>query len=366
MRFMYSNLWDSGTLTYSKQHPNFPATNTRHRWHTRTWRSRYGAASSWGNFVIEAGVNDKIDFEETNGVELTATLTASTYNADTLASHIETKLEAVGASNYTVTYSDSTNKFTLASDGAGGGGIFKLRWNTGTNAATSVGTAIGFNVDADDSGALSYTADYLRIHTEEWLKLDRGGSTPAITAIIIKYNNFSTSATIQVQGNATDAWASPTYNQVITLDNDVMAHFPSSAQSLRWWRIRIRDVSNSDTYVEMGRVFLGTYFEPTQEVHINYELDPTDPSLLTFSEGGQLSTIQKTHFENKNYYFPATDEKSSFETVFNSRGTTKDLFICIDESVPNDNTFYVRIIQWDYIHMIATRWRIEVSFEELR
>lgn len=37
--FCYDNLWDLATLTPSTQNTNFPATNTQHRWVTRTWRS---------------------------------------------------------------------------------------------------------------------------------------------------------------------------------------------------------------------------------------------------------------------------------------------------------------------------------------
>ena len=59
----------------------------------------------------------------------------------------------------TVTYLDNdvTNagKFTIESDG----GTFEILWNTGTNAANSIGTTLGFSVAADDTGATSYTSD---------------------------------------------------------------------------------------------------------------------------------------------------------------------------------------------------------------
>ena len=34
-----------------------------------------------------------------------------------------------------------------------------MLWNSGANAANSIGTTIGFDVSADDTGATSYTAD---------------------------------------------------------------------------------------------------------------------------------------------------------------------------------------------------------------
>ena len=123
IKFLWDSYWDDYTITESTEHDNFPVENTQHRDFNRAWRTNYGAGSGWGRFGVTTGVNDKIDFEETNGVELTATLTQAVYDADTLAAEIETQLEAAGGSDYTVSYSDSTNKFTIESDGAGGGGV---------------------------------------------------------------------------------------------------------------------------------------------------------------------------------------------------------------------------------------------------
>jgi hypothetical protein len=39
IRFMDYNLWDTGTLTSSSELDDFPATNTRQRWHHKCWRS---------------------------------------------------------------------------------------------------------------------------------------------------------------------------------------------------------------------------------------------------------------------------------------------------------------------------------------
>ena len=154
-RIYWNNLWDDYTVTGSSEHSNFPDDNTQHRDLNKCWRSNYEAGSGWGNFLIVAGVNNRMDFEETVAAELTASLIAGTYNADELCTQIKTKLDtALGAaSTYTVTYSDATNKFTLASDRAGGGGTFKLLCQNGTNVATSTWDTIGFAITADRADA---------------------------------------------------------------------------------------------------------------------------------------------------------------------------------------------------------------------
>jgi len=64
-------------------------------------------------------------------------------------------MDALTTDNITVTYSDTTGKFTIASDGV----TLSLLWNTGTNTATTIGSDLGFTVSADDTGATSYTSD---------------------------------------------------------------------------------------------------------------------------------------------------------------------------------------------------------------
>jgi hypothetical protein len=96
-----------------------------------------------GPYVIDDS-NNYLDFKE-GGAELNAVLTLGLYTADDLAAEIETQLEAVGAADFTVTYSDTTHKFTIASDG----GSLALLCKTGTNKKISIWKTIGFKESAD-------------------------------------------------------------------------------------------------------------------------------------------------------------------------------------------------------------------------
>lgn len=109
------------------------------------------------NVTIDA-TNNKIDFEETAGVPLVATLVNAAYAPAALCTQIKTQLEAAigSASTYTVTY-ESGNVFKIASDGGGGGGILNLLCFSGANVAASAWVTIGFG-SIDLSDALDYTA----------------------------------------------------------------------------------------------------------------------------------------------------------------------------------------------------------------
>lgn len=110
---------------------------------------------------IRIDANDtKLDFEDSVGNEV-ATVAAGVYrDPHELAQAIEDSMNAQGsADTFTVEYMDndstSGGKFKFTSDGT----VFKLEWNTGANTANTIGDAIGFSTAADDTGALTYTAD---------------------------------------------------------------------------------------------------------------------------------------------------------------------------------------------------------------
>ncbi len=181
------------------------------------------AASTTG-FAIKAGVNDKIDFEETAASELTATLAAGSYTGTTLAAQIKTQLDAAGASTYTVDYGITvTNKFTIVSNGAGGGGIFNILWATGTNTATSSDFTLGFNT-TDDTGSLTYNSDNVtnfsvvtNVNDEFTMSIDGTGSGN----IVISQGHYTSSTLITEM--STQIAADPAYSS-----GDFTVTYPAS------------------------------------------------------------------------------------------------------------------------------------------
>ena len=113
------------------------------------------------SFIVSLGVNDKIDFKEGGGTQLHATLTAGTYSmgltsatGGSLCAIIKAALEAVGTVGaYTVTYSYTTKKLTIAKATT----TIQILWASGTNTATSAATLLGFIVDT--AAAASVTSD---------------------------------------------------------------------------------------------------------------------------------------------------------------------------------------------------------------
>ncbi len=98
-------------------------------------------------FEIKNGANDAIIFrDDGTATDRTATLDSGVYTSDQLAAEIKSQLEAKsgGSQTYTVSYSKSSQKFTITNDAANANSL-NLLWSTSDAAST-----LGFS--AVDSG----------------------------------------------------------------------------------------------------------------------------------------------------------------------------------------------------------------------
>ena len=119
------------------------------------------ASESVANFTVDA-TNNKIDFTEDGGVEVTATLTPGTYLmgatsavAGSLCKLIKDQMEAAGgAPTYTVAYTYATKKLTITKNS----GVFVIKWATGANTLTAAKTLLGFT-NADTASAIAATSN---------------------------------------------------------------------------------------------------------------------------------------------------------------------------------------------------------------
>lgn len=113
-----------------------------------------GLSFSYNPILIDA-TNDDLDFDDGGGEENVSVTQKLYKDPHELAEAIEDSMNAATTDNITVTYSDSTGKFTISTDGI----TLSLLWSSGSNTATTIGAAIGFSTGADDTGATTYTSD---------------------------------------------------------------------------------------------------------------------------------------------------------------------------------------------------------------
>jgi len=121
----------------------------------------YEGTEFFFNPIEITSTNKFIDFKDLiAGSELTATLTEKVYKSPLdLGREIATEMTAQSLASesdtISVTFSETTGKFTITTSGP----EFQLLWSSGTNTANTTGTTIGFTVSSDDTGATTYEAD---------------------------------------------------------------------------------------------------------------------------------------------------------------------------------------------------------------
>lgn len=116
----------------------------------------YAGSKYYYNPILITSSTRFIDWTDDQGTAAASVEAKWYHNPKELARALETAINDQTTETITVTYSDSTGKFTIATATSS---VLSLLWNTGTNTANTIGTKLGFSVAADDTGATSYAAD---------------------------------------------------------------------------------------------------------------------------------------------------------------------------------------------------------------
>lgn len=349
------------------EHVNFPAENTQHRDLNYPWRTRHGAGSTWGYFYIGT-TNNKLYFKDSGSTARTATLTTGGYSAVSLTAEIKAEMEAVCTDTFTVDYietGDDKLKFKITNNT----GNFEL---TVSNDANAVFDTIGFNSGggvSDLTGADNYTADYIRIHSTDFLKVNLGSSI-SIKAGICRGHNLQAGGTYTLQGHSSDTWGSPNISQSMSRNEKFIGKILVEASSQQWWRMVYVDKDNPDGYIEQGKIFLCPGFEPDNHFLSKSRVtNVVDQSIVKRSGGGQIGSIQEEDYEVWRYEFrvKGTTQINNWKDMFAAVKKSKPLFICEDTSNFPGDTYYCQFRDWTWtpINEPIDYWALSLTVEEL-
>lgn len=110
------------------------------------------------NPMFVATADSKIDWTDDDGTWAATIATGWYKDPHALAEAIQNAMNDASTETLTVTYSNTTGKFTISATGT----VLSLLWQSGANTANTIGNLIGFSVAADDTGTAAstgYTSD---------------------------------------------------------------------------------------------------------------------------------------------------------------------------------------------------------------
>lgn len=344
-RFIYQNFAKlSGiTLSASSEDTQYPVEHIVDPLRSKSWRSKLG----W-NIILN--FNDRLDFTEGVTGDTSAEITPGNYatGAD-LATEIQTQMNAAATDNtYAVTYDSTTKKFTIARDT--GAATIGLEWSTGSNTARSIGADLGFDVSADDTGATSYTADNTCYKTREWVLVQLVDALDGKVAMVVDYNWDVTSGDqVSIQANATNAWSSPSYDQVLSnehADGNISLLYFASTQTYQYWRLLIEDQFYNDAgFTEIGLFMFSGYLQLTRDFSYTYrEVRNELSQALDADQGAPWLNVKESPLGWRLSWNAVTEtDKSNLHTMQNFVKINRGFFFSFAPSTAPARTEYVKL-----------------------
>ena len=360
-QFMYNNQFDLtyNSLTIDSEKSGFPFTNSSNTDLFKEWKIE-------SHFKIDA-TNNKIYVDA-----LTATLTVANYTGATLATEIQTQLNAV-SSNWTVTYSTTTHRFTLDHTG-----IVTLILSNQTNAAWFT---LGYTsiVDIPDT---NFVANEQRNHYPSvQITIDVGyNANIGFLGIFSKLGtpfSISENATVTIEGDnlnflgtiALTKTATITQNGAFSVINDVESEY-------RYWRITIEDIFNlNGPEIGIGYLYLG-YASQANERNVSSGFDHglVDNSTVSIAENGSLYFDSKTktnQFGSINIPLAKETTRDVIEDLYKTVGKTTPFVIAIDPKTAISSTVdkFTKLVRFAsdpvFNHVHYNLFNISFTLEEV-
>ena len=230
---------------------------------------------------------------------------------------------------------------------------FRILYNAASDLSATVVTASSQgtsntdgNVQDERVGKVWRTSS----DTAEWIKFDLVVTSKKVDVIGIFNHNLTASAVVTLEGHTADSWGTPDVSETLTIATDgdgnviprIVHHFTQATK--RWWRLTIDDPTNSDGYIQIGRVMFGEVYEVTREMGGDISVEHIDPSEGSKVAGEVPVMTQKPRFRRirTSFQFIGQTETDKWDAIFDYLGNSRPALISWDyANRPTQSSAYV-------------------------
>jgi hypothetical protein len=344
--FLYNNLLDSATLTASSATTGFPANNLKNPFRTKYWKTNNAGTA---NLVI-----DLTSIWAATGSNLVANWTNVNYDAFTDAAGNITNAEYTTAGTQTAV-SDaialtvgklykivatethtSGQHITLS----GTGGVATTTLAAGANTIYFTATAVSSVLTVTNDGAAKNACTFTLYEMT-------GGSIDAIA--LTGYPDWAVApGTLNMEFAPSNSWGAPTATEALTWvanttpggNKGTIIKKLTTTRNYPYARL---NVVNAAGDWNLGRLFVGSYFEPARLYAWGYEEEVVDPSLISQTIGGQdhADEIERYRIIRCSGVIETQAQWVLYQAMLNAVGTRKEIFAAFDYSgEPIERTVY--------------------------
>ena len=193
------------------------------------------------------------------------------------------------------------------------------------------------------------------------------GTATASYCVIINHN-FSSSATIKIEGNDSDSWGSPSLSETMTYNSGMIVKSFTEA-TYDYWSIYVDD-NNSDGYIEIGFVFIGTYLR-MPKMKRDQSIPKSVNSYQQVGQGGQVFGGINYHYRefDVNFKFLTNTQRHNIVSMFSTVGDVTPIILIPWTDRDFENYMYA-IINQKTINFERTDsqnypWETNMKFREV-
>lgn len=153
------------------------------------------------------------------------------------------------------------------------------------------------------------------------------GATAAVATVAILGHTISSSATLTISANATDAWTAATYVTSLTYNAGAILRFLPSAQSYRYWQFGIDDAGNA---FEVGRLWLSGYQQIEPSSLLGFTVEKKRSDVVAYGRDRQKYATEGVGWREFKLSFPRTGGSAltAIQTVIDTVGQHKSVIFC--------------------------------------
>jgi len=211
--------------------------------------------------------------------------------------------------------------------------------------------------------------------------IDHGAAKAVNCIALANYNWASAPGTLDLEFNATDAWEDPSPSETEALTwaaNPTANGNPGiivktfASKSYQYNRLNVvYSPGATPTDWDLGRVFVGTYFEPAKNrLAGGIEQEFIDASYVSRTAEGQEHSDEIPIYREKRFSFILETQAQweLFQKMFNSVGIFKDFFLAINyDNEPDEMTWYGKFASIPEMSRIPVSYfRLDCAFRESR
>ena len=149
----------------------------------------------------------------------------------------------------------------------------------------------------------------------ESVTVDLGTTSEPVKAVCVAGHNLTTGGTVEVF-HSTDNSTFTTLG-IKTVGSAKIVTFFFSSLSKQYWRVTLKDPTNSDNYLKVGRIFLGDYWEPAAQITRDWSVEIVDETTIDKSIGGQKWRNIRTSFLRVFFRLPHLSKSEAIENFLN-------------------------------------------------